>query len=336
MERRYVVKLDLGGRQSSVSQRKHHYITSAYLEGMLSPGESRLWVYERDRTRVFRNIPKNLGYKRGYYTIVRADGTEDDKFEEMLATDVEGPGILVLRALSCGARQLNWQEIAFGASLIAMQELRVPLMREQMESAMIGFQEQLMNFSLSVPGYLERVLRELGTRGENAGGVSADQIRDSVRSGSIRLQANPEASLKALGYMLPVLIEFYSVMKWTVLISENQPLLTSDAPVCRRYPATAHLGAGLINRDLEVYFPISHNRALLLTHDRRKMAKLDDLERKGRKREAKRLLASVPEVAYQRVTKERADEINRLVIERAYRWVYAPTHLEHIGKALRG
>jgi hypothetical protein len=42
---------------------------------MLIPGDPRLWVYERKKKRVFRNIPKSLAHKRGYYTIVRADGT---------------------------------------------------------------------------------------------------------------------------------------------------------------------------------------------------------------------------------------------------------------------
>jgi len=147
---------------------------------------------------------------------------------------------------------------------------------------MIGIQEQVMNFSLSVPGYLERILNDLRKRSENAQGVSADDLRESVRSGKIKLQANPEASLKALGYMLPTLIEFYSVMKWTVLISENQSFLTSDTPVCRHYPESSDSGAGLMNRDLEVYFPISHNRALLLTHDRAKMAKFNELQQKGK------------------------------------------------------
>ncbi len=44
----------------------------------------------------------------------------------------------VLRKLSSGTKQLKWEDIGFAASLIAMQELRVPFMREQLESTMIG------------------------------------------------------------------------------------------------------------------------------------------------------------------------------------------------------
>jgi hypothetical protein len=303
---------------------------------MLSPGESQVWVYERNKKRVFRNIPKNLANRKGYYTIVRSDGTEDDQFEKLLATEVEGPGLPVLRKLSSATKQLTREEIASGASLIAMQEVRVPFMREQLETVMVGAQEQVMNFALSIPGYLERKLKELCARDEVPGGVSADELRESVRSGKIKLHANPEASLVALGHMLPMLIQFYSMMKWTVLVSANQSFLTSDAPICRYYPESSHLGAGLINPDLEVYFPISHDHVLLLTHDRAKMEKFKKLRRRRQKREAERLRERTPEIAYRNVSSEKANKINRLVIERANRWVYAPTPAEYVTELFVG
>jgi len=136
--------------------------------------------------------------------------------------------------------------------------------------------------------------------------------------------------------MLPTLIEFYSQMKWTVLISPNQSFLTSDAPVCRNYPKSSHLGAGLLNPDVEVYFPISHDRVLQLTHDRARMERFEELQRKGREREATRLRERVPEIAYCNVSRERAIEINTLVIERAYRWVYAPTSIESVTELFVG
>jgi hypothetical protein len=38
----------------------------------------------------------------------------------------------------------------------------------------------------------------------------------------------------------------------------------------------------------------------------------------------------VPESAYRNVSRERAIEINTLVIGRAYRWIYAPTSIESV------
>ena len=39
---------------------------------------------------------------------------------------------------------------------------------------------------------------------------------------------------------------------------------------------------------------------------------------------------SVPEIAYRTVSKERASEINRLIIDRADRWVYAPEEIKGV------
>ena len=109
----------------------HHFVTRAYLAGMLAPGESRLWVYERNSDRVFRNIPENLASERAYYTVVGKDGVGHDEFEKFLAAEIEGPGISVLRRLSTGTMQLSWVERLHATNLIAIQELRVPFMRDQ-------------------------------------------------------------------------------------------------------------------------------------------------------------------------------------------------------------
>ena len=60
-----------------------------------------------------------------------------------------------------GSKQLKWEQIGFGATLLAMQELRVPFVREQLESMLVGLGEQFMQFAFSVPGYLERTIKEL-------------------------------------------------------------------------------------------------------------------------------------------------------------------------------
>jgi hypothetical protein len=316
-----------------MSDNKHHYVTKAYLESMLFPGESRLWVYERNQSRVFRNIPKNLASIRGYYSITRCDGTEDDKFEEFLDREIERPGIHVFRQLSSGFKQLKWDDFASGATLIAMQELRVPFIREQLEASLKGIIEQYMNFMFSIPGYLERTLSRFQDRGET---ITANDLRKLIRSGHLKLEINPEGSLMALSEMFPILMQAYSVMKWTVLISEDKVFMISDSPVCRHYPQTERFGAGLINPDLEVYFPIAYDRMLVLQHDLKKVHKLTDLGKKGRIREARKLAECTPEIRYKKIDEKEADQINQLIIERAHRWIYAPSEIPSIHKFFVG
>jgi len=314
----------------------HHYVTQAYLKGMLADGESRLWVYQRNSDHVFRNTPKNLACTRSYYTIRGRDGIENDRFEKLLAVQVEGPGITVLRRLSQGTKQLNSQERLQGANLIAMQELRVPFMRDQLSNMMKGIYTSFMHSKVSTPGMLEKHLEDLKARGKVSDRVTADEMRKVVMNGDITLEMLPEASLRALNHSLPSLIDAYVTMKWTVLISNETSFITSDCPVCRDYPKARNLPAGIVNPDLTVYFPISLHRVLRLTHDQKKYELFQRLMRIGNQRKANQLRERTPEVSYASISKEKSEEINSLIVQRAYRWAYSPIEMPSIPKLFRG
>jgi Protein of unknown function (DUF4238) len=196
----------------------HHYVTRAYLDNMLAPGETRLWVYQRNSNHVFRNIPKNLASARGYYTVVRNDGSKDDQFEKLLARDIEGPGVPILRKLSKGEKQLTLQEITHGASLIAMQELRVPFKRDQLSIMMTQIGESFLNTMMSAPGHVERTLQEMKDDGRIDQSVSASEMRKHYEDGDFVLKTTDAGNLAALGRTLGHLIGAYAAMKWTVLI----------------------------------------------------------------------------------------------------------------------
>jgi hypothetical protein len=314
----------------------HHYVTLAYLEGMLADGESRLWVYERNSDRVFRNIPKNLATKRAYYTIVGKDGADSDVFEKMLGEEIEGPGISALRRLSRDTRQLNWQERLHATALIAVQELRVPYMREQLSEMMKGLYTAFMHRTVSEPGRLEKYLKERQAAGKASAGVSAAEMRNAVMDGGIKLEMKPEASLRAMGHSLRALISTYAEMRWTVLIANDGEFVTSDCPVCRDYPETHSMPAGLVNPDLTLYFPFSRSRALRLSHDEKKMRIFRILMQQGREREATRLRGRTPEISYRPATVNETNSINTLIIKRAQRWVYSPSENPSIPAEFRG
>jgi hypothetical protein len=314
----------------------HHFVTRAYLEGMLADGETRLWVYERNKNRVFRNIPKNLASKRAYYAILGNDGVENDKFEKFLAERVEVPGIAVIRRLSHNMKQLNWDERFHGANLIATQELRVPFMRDQFSNVMKKFYTSFMHSSIAVPGMLEKDLRQLQEEGKVAMTISADELRNAVTSGGVALEMKPEASLRALSDAIPALIDTYVQMKWTVLISTEIIFVTSDCPVCRDYPQSGKYPVGTINPDLTVYFPIAPNRVLKLTHDLKKYRIFQHLMQIGDERKAVQLRERTPVVSYRFVSNEEVEFINNLIIQRAHRWVYSPVEMPSMPKVFRG
>ena len=314
----------------------HHYVTRAYLEGMRAPGESRLWVYERNSDRVFRNVPKNLASRRAYYTVSRKDGVEEDKLEKLLGTEVEGPGIAAIRRLSRESKQLHWEERIQATALIAFQELRVPYMREQLARMMKGLIKGFMDSAIGVPGMLEEDLNKLQREGKASEAVTAEDLRKVVREGGIDIVMKPEASLMAMGHAVKTLMMTYAELKWEVLIAREGEFVTSDCPVCRQYPDSGNGPVGLVNPDLNVYFPITHDRALRLRHDHRKIEFFARLMGLGRQHEAIRLRERTPETSFRFIGGSEVSAINSLLIQRAQRWVYSPSENPGIQKEFRG
>lgn len=314
----------------------HHFVTRAYLEGMLAVGETRLWVYERNKDRVFRNIPYNLASKKSYYTAVGKDGVETDKVEKMLGKVVEGPGIAILRHIVKEMKQLDWEQRFRVAMFIAVQEMRVPHMRDQLSNAMKGINTAYMNSKVSAPGVLEGYLERIKTRNETNSTVSAEDIRDAVLSGRITLDMHPEASIQAMGHTLPLLMQTYAEMKWEVYIARNGEFITSDCPVCRDYPESSTGFVGLDNTDLIIYFPISKDRVLRLSHDRKKHELFERHMNKGREREATLLRSRIPAISYRFISRVETERINDLIIRRASRWIYSPSQNLSIITRFRG
>lgn len=314
----------------------HHFVTRAYLEGMLADGETRLWVYERNKERVFRNIPENLASKRSYYTAIGKDGIETDKVEKMLGKVIEGPGIAILRYIAKEMKQLNWEQRFRVAMLIAAQEMRVPHMRDQLTNAMKGITTAYMNSKISAPGVLEKYLERIKATNQTYSTVSAEDIRNAVRNGGITLDMHPEASIQAMGHTLPLLMHTYAEMKWEVFIARDGEFVTSDCPVCRDYPESSMGYVGLDNTDLTVYFPISIDRVLRLSHDRKKHEIFERLMNKGREREATLLRSRVPVVSYRFISTVETERINDLIIRRASRWIYSPNQNPSIPSRFHG
>jgi len=313
----------------------HHFVTCAYLEGMLADGETRLWVYERNKDSVFQNIPYNLAKIRFYYAVRDKDGIENDKFEKMLAVEIEGPGISVLR-LSCHMKQLIWREREQVAILVAMQELRVPFMRDQFSQMMKGIHTSIMDRIISMPGLLEKHLENLKISKKVSRSITAERIRKNIKNGNVKLEMFPDASLRALIHSLSPTINVYLKMKWTVLISNEISFVTSDCPVCRDYPQTYNFPAGIVNPDLTVYFPISQHRVLKLTHDHKKYELFRHLMHIGNQRKANQLQNRTPAVSYRFISNDESEAINSLIIQRAQRWVYSSIEMPSIPKYFQG
>jgi hypothetical protein len=152
--------------------------------------------------------------------------------EHLLETNVESPGLAVIRRLLSGHYNISKDAHGRLAFLFAVQEYRVPWMREQMEAFMAGMAQRYTASMLDAPGVAEETLEQLGMS-ESLPMLA--EMREAFRRGDIKVLATPAASLHAMGYVLEPLLNMYLKMGWEVLETNSIPFVTSDCPVHRYY-----------------------------------------------------------------------------------------------------
>ena len=116
----------------------------------------------------------------------------------------------------------------------------------------------------------------------------------------------------AMGQVVEVLLNSYFLMKWTIRESTGEPFMTSDCPVHRYYPSNCTMlpDSGLADPHVEVHFPLSRRRMLVLCHDEPKVQRVTDLAKRGRTREADKLRRRASEISVKAANAEEVNELN--------------------------
>ena len=88
MGRSYLHRLKPKSKKRNIQQ---HYVPASYLSGFTpdSNRDSQLFVYERNKEKMFRTAPDNAAKRRNYYSIPLPDGSHDDTVDVMI-TALEG------------------------------------------------------------------------------------------------------------------------------------------------------------------------------------------------------------------------------------------------------
>lgn len=114
--------------------RRHHFVTKAYLDGFLLPGEGHLCCYDRKKSAPFLTAPENLANRHDYHSFKRPDGTIDYSLETQIGSEIESPGIPVIQKLAAGKVNISHAERTTLAKLIALRSVRVPFERNFMDN----------------------------------------------------------------------------------------------------------------------------------------------------------------------------------------------------------
>jgi hypothetical protein len=296
--------------------KRQHYVTRAYLEGFLSPGESLLHCYGRGRSSVFRALPINLAHQRDFYSFKDAAGSWDDSAEELLGQQIEAPGLSILRKLTTGKFNLSNEERSKLSVLIAAQEMRTPFAREAILKSQEGFSQSL------IAGY-ERIPLEsrLSTIKFEQQGIAHEIPMEEVYAA--HTQSLEEKERRSVFLFLDGAMhisKLYQHMKWTVFVSpDSNEFVTTDCPVIRVYYRGGGGPAGLNRSDLEVRFPLSRKMMLAITHDIPFAKKL--LKAKEKDRAA--VLARRKEIRQSFLSHAEVEVLNRDHVAHAQRWVFS-------------
>jgi hypothetical protein len=318
--------------------KQHHFVTRAYLQEFVPLGESHLYVYMRNKPKYFRAAPEKLARIHNYYSIRQKDGTLDDRLETLLEENIERPGLAVLRRLNAGHYGISADARARLAHLMAIQEYRVPWMRENMEESYGAMLEKTFSVWLRAPGLIEQQIEELTEKGEIQKGICAEELRKNFFSGAIKVVANPSSSLRTMWDMSDVLTECYFRMKWTVLESTSERFITSDCPVHRYYlPVNPKVPfSGFADPRVHVRFPLSSRKFLVLGHDFRKIELHKKLLKRGLYRKAELLKNRASEIKQVCVGDADVQAINAHTVSMAAKLIFSPREIPDLAVAFRG
>lgn len=286
---------------------------------------------------MFRSVPDEAAKRRNYYSAPLPDGGFDDTVDTML-TALEGQAMPSLQKLIARDYKLTIFERALLAFLIAFQEFRTPWTRQIFQKMQEDLTTSTMHMAANQPGYFERIFEELNAKGETGGTVTPEQLRDALREGRIKAKAQPQADLHLIAAMGQQIGNIYTRMQWTVLRTSEGEFVTSDAPVVRRDPSFRGglYGGGLFSPTAQVWFPLSKQVVIVITHDEPGEEKFFKLLAAGRRDEAEAVRRELPPIRERGARRTLVDGINHQTVTNADRFVFSPFESTEISKLLQG
>ena len=253
--------------------RRHHYVTKAYLEGFLEPGEKHLFCYVRKRTGSFLSTPRDLATIRDFHSFRRLDGTIDSSLETRIEREIESPGIPLVRKLASGKVNIDYKHRSAVARLIGLQNVRVPYERSFMDKNNVdnlrSFIDEMDEMSRRLNAPVNAIDVAITPHDDpklikNWSRFTRAQILAELK----QAEEDPHKSSRDTFFSLAADLEkIFVKMEWTVRItSGSSRFITSDRPVIRYSADGKGLGRGLRDLRSEVKFPLSSTSILEMKH----------------------------------------------------------------------
>jgi hypothetical protein len=253
--------------------RRHHFVTKAYLDGFLMPGEKHLFCYGRKKPEPFPAATEKLANRHDYYSFKRPDGTLDYSLETQIGSEIESPGMPVIQKLAGGKVNISHAERTALARLIALQNVRVPFERDFLDSNardnLLGYLAEMDEESIRLGGPVNELKLGVAPRADPRlikewVSVQRDVVEHMLRE----LDADPgQTSRETIFGLSYDLAKIMVGMEWSVYrASGSARFITSDRPVIVDSDGEDGFGRGLKDMRTTVTFPLSGVALLQLKH----------------------------------------------------------------------
>jgi len=247
-------------------KKRHHYIPKFYLEGFIDPhNRPYLWVYEKGNKKIIKATSKDIAVEKHYFSFLMLDGERNSDTLENVMAEIERNSAPIFKKIIRG-QSLSKEDKAYFATFLAFMMIRVPNFRKNIENAIGELMKRISMVSASNRRAFEAMIKRYEKDTRKKINMPIEELRKWVLEGEYDIKANPEL---ALGMALSTTRELFPVflgMKWTfVRATDEYKFLTSDNPLFYCDPThdpNSFYGVGLINKNVEVTFPIFKDLAL--------------------------------------------------------------------------
>jgi len=252
-----------------VKKKRHHYISRFYLEGFIDPNNKPyIWVYEKGNPNIIKATAGNIAVQKHYYAFTTPEGEKDSETFENLFAEIEGKVAPILKKIK-DHEILNDQERFLFAIFLAFTMTRVPSYRENIERATGELIKKINMILASHPTGFKSMIKKFERDTGSKIGMPIEDFQKFVLDGEYDVKVNSQFSL---GMVTPSAKEFAPIfyrMNWAFLeATHDYKFVGSDNPLFFIDPThdpRSFYGVGLLNKNVEVSFPISKDLMFLGT-----------------------------------------------------------------------
>lgn len=299
---------------------KHHIVQAKYLKQWATNGQ--LLIYSIPENKILERGPNWQGFYREDYNILNGESGYNYAPEKVTA-HIDTEGLKVIRSIKIGSLNLSGYEKSCIAFYFALQYLRVPRRRDELNKLTNSTFSELFkdNFkkSLETDFDLAKILEEeknLKTR-ENIQNQIKDksetqikkEISELIDNDGLILEINNAGQSKQMIKNVEKISEQIFYNKWTFLVSPGgTSFATSDNP-CFVY-SNKKMFNGILSLETKSYFPLRPDLCLMI----------EPVKHQSNTE------------SYAKINKEQVREINNLILMNSYNCIITKDrpHLEKI------